>query len=297
MQSVVAANNGADVTWRYMPVPIATIPQPGKPPTPPSVQLPRPPQGQNDSANAFTQPDAGKGQGVQPVGLWTNAFTSPEAVGGMYPQGMMPSQAGGPGMGVQPVGYYPQAPGAMGYPQGYPMGRYPYPAANPGATMAPAGQNQGQSSGVVPTSYNVSPRTVPPAASAASNPCQVPFANPAMERPGLPVSYPTASAPSPAVVPQMVGVLRGSLFPSQREWSVNYLASLDWRANPQVLAAVASAARDDPAPTVRAACARCLSRMNATSDLVSGTLQAMRRDADPAVRQAAEEALAANSGQ
>jgi hypothetical protein len=120
----------------------------------------------------------------------------------------------------------------------------------------------------------------------------VPFANPAMDRPGLPVAFPTDSAAPPARVEQMLGLLRTSVFPSQREWSAMYLAAVEWRTNPQILPALVGAAREDPAPTVRAACARCLGRMNANSDLVAGTLQGLRSDGDAAVRQAAEESLA-----
>jgi hypothetical protein len=62
--------------------------------------------------------------------------------------------------------------------------------------------------------------------------------------------------------------------------------------SPQIVNAMVTAAREDPAPTVRAACVRCLCRMNVATDLVAETLRGLKNDPDAGVRQAAEETLA-----
>jgi hypothetical protein len=55
---------------------------------------------------------------------------------------------------------------------------------------------------------------------------------------------------------------------------------------------VARAAREDPAPGVRATCVRCLVKMQADGDVVQTTLRALQGDTEAEVRREAEQALA-----
>jgi hypothetical protein len=92
-------------------------------------------------------------------------------------------------------------------------------------------------------------------------------------------------------VSQMQTALRDSLYPSQREWAAESLATVDWRTNPQVVEALLTAARNDPAATVRAACVRCLCKMNVNTLPVVTTVQSLKTDPDPRVRQEVDQAL------
>ena len=53
-------------------------------------------------------------------------------------------------------------------------------------------------------------------------------------------------------------VLKEALLPSQREAAADSLCKVDWKVCPQVVDALMSAAKEDPAATVRASCVRCL---------------------------------------
>jgi hypothetical protein len=92
-------------------------------------------------------------------------------------------------------------------------------------------------------------------------------------------------------IQQMLSTLRDSLYPSQREWAADSLAMTDWRTHPQVVQALVTAAKEDPAATVRAGCVRCLAKMNVNTVPVVTAVQALRTDTDPRVRQEAEQAL------
>jgi hypothetical protein len=99
--------------------------------------------------------------------------------------------------------------------------------------------------------------------------------------------------PKSDVATQQLSVLKNSLYPSQREWAVVSLASLDWHTHPQVLGGLLAASREDPAGTVRAACVRSLAKMQANTNDVRNTLRALRNDNDPRVRLEVEQVLAA----
>jgi hypothetical protein len=88
-----------------------------------------------------------------------------------------------------------------------------------------------------------------------------------------------------------MATLRDALYPSQRECAAETLATVDWRAHPYVVGALVTAAREDPAATVRADCVRCLARMNVNTTPVITTIQGLRTDTDPRVRQEADQAL------
>ena len=90
--------------------------------------------------------------------------------------------------------------------------------------------------------------------------------------------------------------MRESLYPSQREWAAERLASLDWRRQPQVLDLLMERAKEDPAPTVRAECVRSLGRLKSDAPTVVEAVKSFRSDADPRVRQAADEAFANLAG-
>jgi hypothetical protein len=92
---------------------------------------------------------------------------------------------------------------------------------------------------------------------------------------------------------QMLGALRDSLYPSQREWAVAGLATFDWHAHPEVVQALLTAGHQDPAATVRAACVHHLARMNVNIMPVMELVQKSRADADPRVRLEADRALSA----
>src|SRR5262249_19120834 len=92
-------------------------------------------------------------------------------------------------------------------------------------------------------------------------------------------------------IQEMLGVLRDSLYPSQREWAVESLSALDWRMHPDVVQALVLGAREDPAASVRAGCVRALARMNANSGSVVAAVQSLQADADPPVRHEVERAM------
>jgi HEAT repeats len=98
--------------------------------------------------------------------------------------------------------------------------------------------------------------------------------------------------------PQMLAVLRDSLYPSQREWAVDGLASQPGApSQPQIVQALLSAAKDDPAPTVRAASVRALAQLQLNTVPVATVVQGLKNDPDPRVRREAEMALPVLSGQ
>jgi len=92
-------------------------------------------------------------------------------------------------------------------------------------------------------------------------------------------------------IPQMLSALHDSLLPSQREWAVEGLAKMDWRSNPVIVKAILQAAKDDPAATVRAGCVRCLAKMKVASEEVVQGVQGLKYDTDPRVRHEFEEAM------
>ena len=120
----------------------------------------------------------------------------------------------------------------------------------------------------------------------------MPGGQPMMQPPAMPVPQGGAPACDPQAAGQLMQTLRDALYPTQREWAAETLAGMDWRTHPQVFDALLTAAREDPAATVRSTCVRCLSGMNVNSALLAMTLQALRSDADPRVRMEVEDALA-----
>lgn len=259
-QSVLAAKSGLPGQITYIPVPVTTIPEPLRPPMPPPPNMPEAPQ-PTAFVNAFTPPPA-------PM-----AKTPPMS----NPYGMMPAGGVHPGM----------ARSGMVYP-----GMYPgmHPGMNP-AMMNPAMMNPAMMNPAMmnPAAYATpmnpynSPRTY--AGPMPPNPF------PAMPaQPVMPASYTPPPAAS-ANIGQLLGVLRESLYPAQREWAAVQLANHDWRMQPEILPALILAAKSDPAATVRAGCVNTLARTNAATGPVVETFHALKSDTDPRVRQEAENAL------
>ena len=111
----------------------------------------------------------------------------------------------------------------------------------------------------------------------------------AMTAAGYPPAQPAPSAA--ATTTQAMQMLRDSDFPSQREWAAEQLSDLNWRTNPQVVQVLLTAARSDPAPMVRACCVRSLMKMQVNTVPAVSTIQALKSDADPRVRDAVAEAM------
>ncbi|HMC67390.1 MAG TPA: HEAT repeat domain-containing protein, partial [Gemmataceae bacterium] len=89
----------------------------------------------------------------------------------------------------------------------------------------------------------------------------------------------------------LLATLRDDLYPSQREYAAECLATSETKANTQAVEALMIAAKSDPAATVRAACVRCLTKMNVNGPAMIAMLHSLKTDADPRVRQAADQAL------
>jgi hypothetical protein len=103
----------------------------------------------------------------------------------------------------------------------------------------------------------------------------------------------TPGAPQGATLVKVLKQLQDSLYPSERELAADQLTACDWHKNPQVVQALVTAARADPAPMVRAGCIRALVQMQVNTIPAVTAVQALKDDADSRVRQEAEQALTA----
>jgi hypothetical protein len=255
-QSVLAAG-GSPGTVRYVPVPIVTLPDMQHGPMPSPSVMPQPPQPVQQAMGAYMmQPNRAPGPNPTTTdpGM-ENAFTSmpsEEAVA-------RATNAFGTveaGMGPAPMQRVLQAPPQMMVP------RNPY-----GMPVQ----------GVAPASYQ---GMVQP-----SQPVQQASYSPMMEQRSSGMMESRGQEPSGQAIQQMVIGLRESLYPSQREWAAESLATLDWRRQPVAVQALITAAKEDPAPTVRASCVRCLAKMHVNTVPVVSVIQGLKGDPDPRVRQ------------
>jgi hypothetical protein len=167
---------------------------------------------------------------------------------------------------------YPPMPPGM-YPPGPPVPQGMYPPPQPGMS----GYNpmaSGMRPGVVTAGYN-SP--TPPAGYSTAMVPNRPLTAP--DRPGS------------QLLPQLLAMMQDSLYPSQREWAAENLATYDWRTHPEIVQALVTSAGKDPAVTMRTCCVRTLAKMNINTMPVITALQGLKSDGDPRVRQAAEDAL------
>jgi hypothetical protein len=241
--------------------PIPTPAPMGPPPVPPDPFRGR--QYAATTQGSTFSPD----QGI-PSGL-TNAFTHG---GNMRP---IPADFGVP---VPPENAFqatylnttefmgPGAPAGVG--AGMPAPTYPVPAGYVG--WRPGCVPVSQAPAYLPT-YQVSGYQRAPLA-------------PPVQRDGLPEGATTS---------QLFGMLKDSLYPSQREWAADCLSQQDWRAQPQIIVALVRGAKEDPAPAVRAGCVRALGHMKVNTLPIVQAVQSLKYDRDPRVRHEVEEALAA----
>jgi hypothetical protein len=260
--SVMAAANGTGPS--FMPVPMVTMPQ-ARPPMPPAADLPKAPTKAPDPTwyvNAFTPP------------LPPNAV-SEQMLMAQRQQQMQQMQM----MAMMQAGY------AVPMPMGYaPVPYGQMTMGGPGRGMVPLGYqgpippNPVASMPMMPQGY---PAMVPMMPVMPVQPAG--YANPAMDRPGMPMG--------PLSLQQKINILQTSIYPTTREEAVISLCEGDYCGHPQVVQLLMRVAKDDPAPTVRAACVSGLARMNVTSEPMMQTLNTLKSDSDPRVRQAVEEAM------
>jgi hypothetical protein len=102
---------------------------------------------------------------------------------------------------------------------------------------------------------------------------------------------PTAQPGAAQQVDQLIRVLRESPYPAQREWAAQSLTSFEWRTHPNIVPSLLQSASQDPAGSVRAGCVYCLGRMQVAVEPVFSTLNMMRSDNDPRVRQEVQQSL------
>lgn len=268
VQSVLSARNGVQGPVQYIPVPVATVPEPIRPPTPPEPKMPEPP---NPAmyVNAFTPPPGSQGQApmmpqgmMPPQGMMAQGMMPPPH---MMPWGPMPNRMAANTAYLVPVG------------NGMPM-NVSYPA-NYGGPMPPNPFAQQQAfQGIQQVGYQALPQNGA-------------YVNPAMDRRVVPAAAQQPVANDANSVGQLIKVLQESPYPAQREWAAANLSTFDWRVYPHLPQVLVLAARQDSVASVRAASVYGLSRMNIPSEPVLSTLQALRGDADPRVRQEVEQAF------
>jgi hypothetical protein len=157
----------------------------------------------------------------------------------------------------------------------------------------------GSGMAVMPPSYP-SPVMLPPAQAYAGVRVVPPANAPAQvvadrRQPALltRVAPPMLGVPAGTPPSQLLAMLRDDLQPSHREWAAEALAEHDCRTHPGILTGLVTAAREDPAPSVRASCVRVLAEVKGGGTDAHTAVEAARGDADPRVRAAAEHALAA----
>jgi hypothetical protein len=259
--SVFAAANSGDPG--YLP---AQVPGGPKAPTAPDpswyVNAFTPPMSPEQAKAAAQQQQMAQQRMMMPPGYQGAPYGNPAMMG----QWQMPT--GYAPMGYQPMGYGPMP--MMPYDMGAGHGTVPVNYQGP---MPP---NPVGNAGQMPMVPGYIPIPMPMQMS-------VPYSNPAMDRPGMTMGQPS--------IFQNMQTLQSSLYPAQREVAVNNLATCDWRTCPQVVPVLTSAAREDPAATVRSACVFALARMGVTTAPVIETLHELKNDNDPRVRQEVERAL------
>lgn len=281
--SANAAYNGMPLPVKYLPTPIVTVPKTA-PPLPPPPEIPNAPQ-PVPYQNAFTPPEPPKGA--------SNGFPNPMMTGNpyQYPNPMMmPPPPPGHGMSP-PMMVPPPMHMAQGQPQmqGSPSNPFNVPRSYQGPLPPnPTGQQ--------PLAQVALQQPGFPMPYAGHPSYQGIYSNPAMDRPGVPVTAPTANTTSPDTVYQMLTTLKTSLYPAQREWAAIHLSKCDWRNQPHLVQGLLTAAKEDAAPMVRIACIKTLVRIGVTRDVYAPTLQAMKADVDPRVRDAVDEALGTGTG-
>jgi len=292
--SVVAAQNGLPIPYHYMPVPVVTVPNPLRLPGPPPPEVPAPPQ-PTAFVNAFSPgkiaPKPGEGQ-----------------------QNPMAANALGP-FNPGPYGPIPD-PCMMGYPPQPVAQGMPYPGMNPYLMPYMVPPQMANGPGMMPPMPSMTPMGMQRPIAQVNYPSnyQGPMPpNPMIGSNMPPMPYPQSMPPTPAMpqagnlamdragtasagqgtgsITHMLGTLRDSISPAERELTALNLANLDWRGHPEIVQALVTSARQDPAATVRAGCVHSLAVQNITAAPVLTALNALKNDPDPRVRQEADQAL------
>lgn len=253
-QSVIQAGDAGPGGVRYIPVPMVTIPDVRRAPVPPMTS----PAQVYGTSGAMPATSAGtQGNAFTPV-LPRQTYAQATNAFSTGVQ-IVPPAASGPPMPVN---------GSTGM---IAQGLRPAGGNNPtSASVMPAGFQ-----GATPANQNM-----PVAYQSTLSPASPPFPSRA------------AVKPMPENIRQMTTSLRDSLYPSQRECAAENMTAVDWRTHPEVVQALTTAAKDDPAATVRMGCIRCLAKMKVNTLPVISTVRDMKNDIDPRVRREAEQALA-----
>jgi hypothetical protein len=110
-------------------------------------------------------------------------------------------------------------------------------------------------------------------------------------RPAVPAATARPEAGADEQAARLLAVLRDAPDAEARDWAAGRLQHVNWRSHPEVVQALVSAALKDPTPAVRTSCIRSLNQMDAQATNVLTALDTLLADRDPAVKQAAEEAL------
>jgi len=278
--SVMAAYGNHPPQVVYLPVPIVTLPGSTAPRQLPTAPAGRPTKADEEQANAFSPMLNTPGSDSQ----LANAFTT----GGGQGQIVYPPNAVSAPQPALPSGPLPTNALSVGYAYRAPPQMYQGPMPPSPIVQANYAPNQ-MGMPYPPPPY---PAYAGPVMAAAYCPQPVPSAPYYPSSSTAQPAMPAATAVSGQSVQQLLLTMKDALYPSHREWAAEALVSVDWRTNPQVVDALLLTAREDPAATVRAGAVRALTKMNVNTSSVVSTLQNLKGDADPRVRQDVEQALA-----
>lgn len=288
----------------YVPVPIVTMPNLAKRPTPP----PQAPQ-LNQAVNmryAYSQ-----GRTPSDTVFAPNAFTTPgvkRPIPAETQVGNLQTNAFGPENQVMWTGNGPAALGGGQYPNayqyGYPMNSHVHHVTGyagripPHATVAggrppmPPASPMGQ-----PNPYGMAARYSMPQYGYRYGRGVVPQAP--VQRTSSTVSMPTSSKvdfPTIGSVQkksELLAMLRNASYPSHREWAADQLSQVSPREHPDVVQNLMSVARTDSSGTVRSGCARALAKMGVRSQELLNLVLELKKDDDPRVKEAASLMLSA----
>ena len=97
--------------------------------------------------------------------------------------------------------------------------------------------------------------------------------------------------PEDTFLMENVQMLKTANQPSQREYAADQLSKIRGVSMPQAAHALATAVKEDPAPLVRAACIRSLTRMKINTIEVLEVINEKKTDLDPRVRMEADQAM------
>jgi hypothetical protein len=103
--------------------------------------------------------------------------------------------------------------------------------------------------------------------------------------------------PEPTIMPvdtvlmENVVMLKNANQPSQREYAADQLSKIRGASMNLAIQALATAVKEDPAPLVRAACIRSLTRMKINTIEVLEVINEKKTDLDPRVRMEADQAI------